>query len=353
MPECESPTLPMVLALVAPPTATVAAADLGGLDMVRWLAEGLARRGHQVTLIGAGLEGIVPDGYAVAATGVDGRVGPGVAVAVHAEHAAEILGDRTVDLVGDHSRSAYLPTTPGQRCLVVRTAYETTKLSRGEQPHHVGLVPISRHQVRAAIRDRDSPSAWLGVIHPGIPFAEHPLNPDHHNGPTVYLGRLGDGNGVELVIGAAHEVGLPLVLAGTHPTPEARVHAAVHLEAMLGAEDALIEETSVAERWDLLSSARVLIAPLGPETAFSLSAVEAMAYGTPVVGLAGTVIDEQVLHGTSGIIAQRKQDLAQAVTAATKLDPTAVRAHAELAFDTDAMVRGYELLFRKLLEGRR
>jgi hypothetical protein len=45
------------VAAVAPPTASVPPASLGGLDQVRRLAEGLAERDHQVTLIGAGLAG--------------------------------------------------------------------------------------------------------------------------------------------------------------------------------------------------------------------------------------------------------------------------------------------------------
>lgn len=45
------PTRPLRLALVASPTAMVPRSALGGLDMVQWLAEGLASRGHHVTLI--------------------------------------------------------------------------------------------------------------------------------------------------------------------------------------------------------------------------------------------------------------------------------------------------------------
>ncbi len=59
---------PMRLALIAPPTATVPPSALGGLDVVRWLAEGLADRGHEVTLIGAGLQGLTADRYAVVDT---------------------------------------------------------------------------------------------------------------------------------------------------------------------------------------------------------------------------------------------------------------------------------------------
>lgn len=55
--EVWAPVQALRVALIAPPTASLPPASLGGLDQVRWLAEGLAERGHQVTLIGAGLGG--------------------------------------------------------------------------------------------------------------------------------------------------------------------------------------------------------------------------------------------------------------------------------------------------------
>src|SRR6266511_2494148 len=50
---------------VAPPTATAPPASLGGLHQVQRLVEGLAERGHQVTLIGRGLGELTGGGYSV------------------------------------------------------------------------------------------------------------------------------------------------------------------------------------------------------------------------------------------------------------------------------------------------
>jgi hypothetical protein len=44
------PTRPLRPALVGSPTAMVPRSALGRLDLVQWLAEGLASRGHHVTL---------------------------------------------------------------------------------------------------------------------------------------------------------------------------------------------------------------------------------------------------------------------------------------------------------------
>src|SRR6266511_3737493 len=50
---------------VDPPTATAPPASLGGLHQVQRLVEGLAERGHQVTLIGRGLGELTGGGYSV------------------------------------------------------------------------------------------------------------------------------------------------------------------------------------------------------------------------------------------------------------------------------------------------
>jgi hypothetical protein len=85
--------------------------------MVHWLAEGLAARGHRVTLIGAGLDWLPAGGYFVADTEVSGeRLDPSDADNEHAVRAGKILEQVAVDLVADHSRAGYLPDA-GRRVL--------------------------------------------------------------------------------------------------------------------------------------------------------------------------------------------------------------------------------------------
>lgn len=231
--------------------------------MVHWLAEGLVARGHRVTLIGAGLDGLPAGGYFVADTEVSGeRLDRKDADTEHAERAGKILDQLAVDLVADHSRAGYLPGVRRRVLFGVRTVYGALALPRhGAQPGYVGLVAISRHQRLEALSDEQvTPSAWSGVVHPGIPFAEHTLSPDH-DGPVVYVGPLVKDRGVELAISAAHEAGLPVAVAGVRSSAEARVHAEVVLRPKLRVGDVLLEETGLGERWDLLRDACCLVAP--------------------------------------------------------------------------------------------
>ncbi len=265
---------PMRLALIAPPTATVPPSALGGLDVVRWLAEGLADRGHEVTLIGAGLQGLTADRYAVVDT--DPAAGPRAPAALadhrHAEAAGKVVDQLGVHAVGDHTRTGYLPAA--DRVLTARTVYGPAAGTAGlvPQPGHVGLVAVSDQQRR---------------------------------------------------------------------------------HAFVGGGDRLLGEVSPPERWELLATACCLLAPTWREATFSLAAVEAMACGTPVVGLVETVLAEQVRDGTSGLLARSMADLPHAVERAAALEPAKVRAEAARRFDAAVMVVGYEALFQRLVGAAR
>jgi hypothetical protein len=338
------------VALLAPPTAAVPPSSLGGLDQVRRLAEGLAERGHQVTLIGAGLGGITAGAYrAVDTDPTSGqRVGAEIAERLHAERAGKVL-ERLggVDVVSDHTRTGW--QSAGAQCPhvpTVQTSYRpVVELwePAPRTPGHVGWVAVSEHQRRNA---PDMP--WAEVIHPGIPVGKHPL-PASHAGPCVFLGPLLERHGAGLALEAAHRAGRTIVLAGTQHCPRAIAYTEVELRPQLADDDELLETVSPQERWELLASACCLVAPLHPQVPYSLEVVEAMAYGTPVVTMVGTVGAELVSHGLSGLVVSDPVLLPEAIGKAERLDPARVRAHAISRHDDRGMVSAYEWLLTRLI----
>src|SRR6266540_3921962 len=298
------------VALIAPPTAAVPPASLGGLDQVRWLAEGLAERGHQVALIGAGLGGMATGGYPVIDTDPTSgqRASAEIVERLHAEQAGKVLeqlGD--ADVVSDHTRTGWLPAAgQGLHARTVQTSYRPLVGVWEPAPQvagHLGWVAVSEHQRRNA---PDIP--WVEVIHPAIPVGEHPLKRSHR-GPCVYLGPLLQSHGAGLALEAAHKAGRSIVLAGTQP------------------------------------GARAI--------AYTEEIVEAMAYGTPVVTTVDTVGAELVSHGVSGQVVNDPILLAAAIDRTDQLDPRRIRAHAASQFDLVGMVSAYEWLLTKLTQHAR
>lgn len=338
------------VALIAPPTATVPPSSLGGLDQARWLAQGLAQRGHHVTLIGADLAGLVGGGYAVVDTDPTGgeRAAAELADRRHAEQAGKALEqlDR-VDIVSDHTRAGWLPATGDHPPVTVQTIYRPVARRPWAppvtMPTHLGLVAVSRHQSRHGLG-----LPWVADIHPAIPVSEHPLSVEHA-GPCVYLGPLHAEHAAGAALAAAHQAGRPVVLAGTTPDREADAVAEAELGPRLAAGDQLMERVSVLERWELLASACCLLAPLRQDTPFSLEIVAAMVSGTAVVTMAGMVGAELVTHGVSGLVLTDPGVLAGAIGRAGRLDPRTVRGQAAGRFDVPVMVDAYQALFGRLL----
>src|SRR6266540_6007731 len=218
------------IALIAPPTAAVPPASLGGLDQVRWLAEGLAERGHQVTLIGADLAGFTNGHYVVIDTDPTGgqRASAEIVERLHAEQTGKALEQLdVVDLVSDHSRTGWQPAGGASLyARTVQTSYRPVVSLWEPAPKaagHLGWVAVSEHQ------RRNAPGIpWIGVIHPAIPVGEHQLNASH-GGPCLYLGPLLERQGAGLALAAAHRAGQSIVLAGTQPGPRATAYTEVEL----------------------------------------------------------------------------------------------------------------------------
>ncbi len=338
------------VALLAPPSASVPPSSLGGLDQVRWLAEGLTEQGHQVTLIGADLGGLAAGRYAVVDTDPTGgeRASAEIVERLHAEQvgkALEQLG--VVDVVGDHTRTGWLPA--GELSLAARTVQTSYRPLVGlwepapKVAGHLGWVAVSGHQ------QRNAPGVpWAGMIHPAIPVGEHMLS-FAHAGPCVYLGPLLERHGAGLALQAAHSAAQSVVLAGTQAGAKATAYAEVGLRPQLASGDELLEQVGPLERWKLLANAACLVAPLHPDLPYSLEVVEAMAYGTPVVTMVGTVGAELVCHGVSGLVVDDPALLPEAIGKAARLDPARVREHAASRFDLPQMVDAYERLFVRLL----
>jgi hypothetical protein len=348
------------VALVAPPAAAVPPSGLGGLDQVRWLAEGLAARGHQVTLIGADLGWLPGGGYHVVDTDPAGghRESAEEAQRWHAEQAGkalEYLAGSEVEVVSDHTRTGWLPASGASLDLpTVQTSYQPPDhdddwRSLAHRPGHLGFVAVSVYQRYHWRRpwNRRGPG-WVGVIHPAIPVGEHLLGMGH-TGPCVYLGPLTERDGAGAALEAAHRAGWPIVLAGTDPSPMATVYAEVALRPRLDDRDELMEVVSPLERWELLARASCLVAPLSAQVAFSLEVVEAMAYGTPVVTLVDTVGAELVSHGLSGLVVEDQAALPAAILRSVRLSPRRTRDWAASRYDLVGMVSAYEWLLTKLL----
>ena len=77
-------------------------------------------------------------------------------------------------------------------------------------------------------------------------------------------------------------------------------------------------------------------------------AIEAMACGTPVVGLANGALPDIIEHGLTGYVTSDQQKLPELVEAAQRLDRSLVRARSAERFDIRGVADQYGSLYEEI-----
>jgi glycosyltransferase involved in cell wall biosynthesis len=83
---------------------------------------------------------------------------------------------------------------------------------------------------------------------------------------------------------------------------------------------------------------------------FGLVMVEAMACGTPVIAFAEGSAPELVTDGESGFVVEDEIGMAEAIGRLDELDPARCREITDERFGVDAVVAGYEAVYRRAAE---
>jgi glycosyltransferase involved in cell wall biosynthesis len=107
---------------------------------------------------------------------------------------------------------------------------------------------------------------------------------------------------------------------------------------------------SGAHKLEVLGRARALVAPVRWDEPGGTAVVEALACGTPVVGLRRGALPMLIEDGVTGFLADEPEELAGLLARAGEIDPAACRRAAEERFSAEAMADAYLGLYRTVLE---
>jgi len=337
---------PLRVAVVAPPWFEIPPAGYGGIEWVcHWLVEGLAARGHQVTLVAAGQSQTNARFLPTLQRPPSGRLGQALPELLHTALADRLLARLELDVVHDHSMAGPL-TAMGRRIPTVVTAHGTTEGELGSYyralADRVALVAISQAQRRLLPDLR-----WAGVVHNGIPVGQYPYQADKQD-YVLFLGRMHPVKGAHLAIEAARAAGMPLVLAAKCSEPAELAYFEREVRPRLGGDVTWMGEADTTTKQDLLAHARCLLLPVRWQEPFGLVLVEALACGTPVVALRGGAVAEIVTDEHTGLVGERPEDLPAQLGRVGRIDPAACRERA-WRFDVAAMVAGYEAVYAAVI----
>ena len=189
--------------------------------------------------------------------------------------------------------------------------------------------------------------AGVHVIPHGIDLANFPAPAGTPGDYLAYLGRFLPDKGPLEAIRIAKQCGIPLKLAGP---PNEYLRTVLEPE-FRGAPVEYIGEVQGKAKADFLRDALALLYPLQWGEPFGLVLIEAMACGVPVVATNRGAVPEIVSHGKTGWLGETEADLAEAVEIIADLDRAAIRRHVEEHFSSDRMVERIEKLLVEMSEG--
>jgi glycosyltransferase involved in cell wall biosynthesis len=335
------------IVLTADPELPVPPKHYGGIERILdMLARGLVTRGHDVTL------------FAHPESASAGRLvsWPGasslsVADSVHnAATLARWVMCNSVDIVHSFSRIAYLtPILPMslpklmtyQREISPRTVRFGHTLSHGT----LAFTAISDWMMQHVKHI----GRWA-MIPNGVPLATYTYRPTvAPDAPLVFLGRLEQIKGPHLAIEIARRTGRRLIIAGNIPDEKrgwVEVNVMPHVD---GDRVRYIGPVDDKQKNDLLGEAAAFLMPILWEEPFGIVMAEALACGTPVLGLARGAVPEVVEHGVTGFVEKDIDGIVVAIDRLASIDRSACRRRCETLYSEDVVVQGYLSLYAESL----
>jgi glycosyltransferase involved in cell wall biosynthesis len=336
------------IGVVAPAWLPVPPPGYGGIErVVSVLVEGLVASGHDVTLFAAA--GSQTSARLVTPLAVAPPLGELLAVTDDLVHTTTaFLRANEFDIIHDHTgMGPALGAMLHPRATVVHTLHgpwtEGSRRLIGLVHDRINLVAISRAQ-QASNPDL----RYAGVVHNGIDLDEYPLNTVKEDF-VVFLGRINAEKAPEIAVEVAHRAGLPLVMMVKRTEAAERRYWDEVVAPCLHGDEIVLDQPPPEVKADLLGRARAMLFPINWPEPFGLVMAESMACGTPVIARALGAAPEVISDGVTGFLCSSDDEMVEAVEAARELKPQECRAWAERRFSADAMVAGYEHIYRELL----
>ncbi|WP_219460243.1 glycosyltransferase, partial [Nonomuraea rhizosphaerae] len=314
------------IVMVAPPWLDVPPRAYGGVEeMLAGLITGLAERGHELTLIGAGQTTAPAKFLCTYPEPPSERIGEPLPEMLHAARAQRLLADVRADIVHDHSLAGPL-TAAARSAPTVVTCHGAPYGELGDCYRELG-GDISMVAISTAQRRNAPDLNWVATVHNAIDVHTYPFRGVKEEW-VLWLGRFDDRKGPQLAIDAARAAGRRIILAGKLVEPSEHVCFERHVRPRLGPDAVYVGEVDAARKRELLAGARCLLFPIQWEEPFGMVLIEAMACGTPVVALDRGSVPEIVVHDRTGMVLRTAAELPAAIEAGGRLEPRAGRGHA-------------------------
>lgn len=338
------------IALTADPELPVPPVLYGGIErIIDMLARGLVKRGHEVTLFAH--SDSQSGGKLVKWRGKNSR-NPWHSVQ-NASSLWSHVRSGQFDLVHSFSRIAYLAPiladrTPKLMSYQREISRKTTKLAYQLAGGSLEFSAISDWMIQ--------PVSDIGIWHMipnGVDLSIYDFVSEvSDDAPLVFLGRIEEIKGPHLAIEIAKRTNRRLVIAGNIPDDKRAWVEQNVLNHVDGQQITYIGPVNDTQKNQLLGQASAFLMPILWEEPFGIVMAEALACGTPVVGLRRGAVPEVVEHGISGIVCDTVDELISHINAPLSINRRACRDRAEGFYSEGVIVDQYANLYQKLVSQR-
>jgi glycosyltransferase involved in cell wall biosynthesis len=341
--------MPLTVLSVSYPLAKVSPATAGGAEQVlTTIDKALVREGHKSLVLAP--EGSRCEGLLIPAQIPSGTLDDGAKC--EARRVFKHLLDRTltrysVDVVHMHGLdfSEYLPEAdvPVVVSLHLPLDWYPPQALQFKRPNTL-LVCVSDFQARTAQAESQIDS----VIPNGVDLDEFRLARRAGN-YVIAMGRICSEKGFHFAMEAAERAGVNLILAGTvFGYPEHRGYFDSMIAPRLNEHVRFIGPVGGKRKRDLLAGAKCLLIPSLVNETSSLSAMEAMAAGTPVIAWRSGALPKIVADGRTGFLVSSVDEMVEAIARVECIDRQECRREAEERFDSRNVVSQYLALYQRV-----
>jgi glycosyltransferase involved in cell wall biosynthesis len=193
------------------------------------------------------------------------------------------------------------------------------------------------------------------TIYNGVDLADYELNKEvAWDAPLVFLGRIQYEKGTAVAIRAAIETKQKLVIAGN--IPDEPIHQRYFNEEVKpfidGRQITYLGPVNDGEKNQLLRHSKALLMPVQWDEPFGIVMTEALACGTPVIGLRRGAVPEIVTNGINGFVCDTDNEIYEAIRNVGSVNRATCRHVVEQRFSAAVLGAQYEALYELAIQDK-
>ena len=253
---------------------------------------------------------------------------------------------RNFDIIHVHPVDRALPLALLTKTPIVYTLHDPIYLWRAEifkafQTKNQYFISISNNQRKPAPDLNYAATIYNGLNLNLFPFSEKPKN------QCLFLGRLLPRKGVAEAIQAAIRAKEKLIIAGSQN--EGKYWKEKIKPCLKGKNIKYVGSVPYKKTHKYYGESKVLLCPLRWEEPFGLTFIESMACGTPVIAFDRGSAREVINDGKTGLVVKNIEEMIEAIKKIDQIKREDCRKWVEEKFTVERMVSEYEKIFYKIV----